>query len=57
MARDKNPDKYQKDLSLKISEVDHQKIKKLATEKRLTIKGLIFMALDKAFPGWDKTDN
>ena len=53
MSRDKNPVKYAKDLSLKVSEQDHHNIKKLAEEKRLTIKGLIFLALDKAFPGWD----
>ncbi|MCX4310791.1 MAG: hypothetical protein OSJ28_10985 [Desulfovibrio sp.] len=54
MVRDKRPEKYAKDLSLKITEKDHQKIKELAEEKRTTIKGLIFMALDIAFPGWDK---
>lgn len=56
MVREKNPDKYAKDLSLKISKEEHHHLKKLAEKERRTIKGLIFAALDKAFPGWNKEE-
>ena len=54
MIKRRNPDKYAKDLSLKVSEEEHRALKELATKERRTIKGLIFAALDKAFPGWNK---
>lgn len=54
MVRESNPGKYAKDLSLKVSEEEHRNLKELAEKERRTIKGLIFAALDKAFPGWNK---
>lgn len=54
MVRKSNPDKYAKDLSMKVSEEEHRNLKELAEKERRTIKGLIFTALDKAFPGWNK---
>lgn len=53
MVREANPGKYEKDLSLKISNEEHQNLKRLAEQERRTLKGLIFIALDKAFPGWN----
>lgn len=53
MVREKQPAKYAKDLSLKISEEEHRYLKELAAKERRTLKGLIFAALDKAFPGWN----
>lgn len=54
MVREKNPDKYAKDLSMKVSEEEHRNLKELAEKERRTIKGLIFTALDRAFPDWNK---
>lgn len=54
MPREASPDKYAKNLSLKVSEKEHCNLKELAERERRTIKGLIFTALDKAFPGWNQ---
>ena len=54
MIKKNDPGKYAKDLSLKVSEEEHRNLKTLAAKERRTLKGLIFIALDKAFPGWDK---
>ncbi|MDR2573471.1 MAG: hypothetical protein LBC94_03860 [Desulfovibrio sp.] len=54
MVREANPDKYAKNLSLKVSEEEHRNLKELAERERRTIKGLVFIALDKTFPGWNK---
>lgn len=48
-----NSEKYAKALTLRVSEEEHSKIKKLAAERRQSIKGLIFSALDKLIPGWN----
>lgn len=52
MVRDEQ--RYEKTLTLKMTEGEHSKIKKLAAERRQSIKGLIFSALDKLIPGWNK---
>ncbi len=54
MIREAEPDKYSKNLSLKISEEEHRNLKELAARERRTIKALLLIALDKAFPGWNE---
>lgn len=50
--REQNPERYEKTLTLKMSEKEHARIKLLAQERRQTVKGLIFSALDNLAPGW-----
>ncbi len=45
-----------KQVSFNVTEEEHSKIKKLAAERRQSIKGLIFSALDKLIPGWNKEE-
>lgn len=52
MVRDEQ--RYEKTLTLRMSEKEHSNIKKLAEERRQSIKGLIFSALDKFEPGWNE---
>lgn len=42
-----------KQISFNVSEEEHSRIKKLAAERRQSIKGLIFSALDRLIPGWN----
>jgi predicted HicB family RNase H-like nuclease len=53
MTVEANPKKYEKGLMLKVSVEEHRNIKELAERERRSIKGLIFCALDKAFPRWN----
>lgn len=41
-------------LCIRVSAEEKNRLKSLATEERKTLKGLIFSALDKVFPNWDK---
>ena len=50
--RDTNPERYEKTMSVKMSEEEHRQIKMLAVQKKKTIKAILFEALDKAFPTW-----
>lgn len=45
-----------KQISFGVTEEEHTAIKKLATERRQSIKGLIFTALDKLIPGWNREE-
>ncbi len=45
-----------KQVSFNVTEDEHSKIKKLAAERRQSIKGLIFSALDKLIPGWNREE-
>lgn len=42
-----------KQISFEVSEEEHAKIKELAAERRQTVKGMFFAALDKLLPGWN----
>lgn len=50
--RETNPERYEKTMSVKMSEEEHRQIKMLAVQKKKTIKAILFEALDKAFPTW-----
>lgn len=43
-----------KQISFEVSEEEHAKIKELAAQRRQTVKGMIFSALDKLIPGWNE---
>lgn len=49
-----SPEKYAKQLSIRVSEEEHRNLKELAEREKRTIKALLLIALDKAFPGWDE---
>ncbi len=50
--REKNPEKYEKTLTLKVSTEEHHKLKLFAVKEKKTLKAVLFEALDKAFPVW-----
>lgn len=41
-------------LCIRVTVEEKNRLKSLAMEERKTLKGLIFSALDKVFPNWDK---
>lgn len=45
-------EKYEKSLTLKMSEKEHRQIKILATNQGKTIKEFLFMLLDEKYPDW-----
>ena len=50
-------EKYEKTLTLKMSEKEHRQIKILATNQGKTIKEFLFSLLDKNFPDWRKKED
>jgi hypothetical protein len=52
--RQAEPDKYAVTITVRVSEEERHKLKLLAVRERKTLKAVLFEALDKAFPGWDK---
>lgn len=49
-----SPEKYAKPLTVRISEEEHRNLKELAAREQRTIKALLLIALEKAFPGWNE---
>lgn len=41
-----------KQISFEVSEEEHAKIKELAAQRRQSVKGMIFSALEKLIPDW-----
>ena len=50
--RKADPDKYAATITVRMSEEERHKLKLLAVRGKMTIKAVLFEALDKAFPGW-----
>jgi predicted transcriptional regulator len=48
------PDKYATTITVRMSEEERHKLKLLAVRERKTLKAVLFEALDRAFPGWQK---
>ena len=51
-----SPESYAKALTVRVSEEEHQRLKMLAVRERRTLKALLFIALEQAFPGWNKDE-
>ena len=49
-----SPEEYAKALTVRVSEEEHQRLKMLAAKKKKTLKAILFEALDKTFPDWQK---
>ena len=45
-----------KQISFEVSEIEHTLIKELAAQRRQSIKGLIFSALDSLIPRWQSKE-
>lgn len=56
MEQEKKGQWKEKTLNLRISTEEHRAIKKVAFEKDVTIKELIFQALDNLIPNWRKNN-
>lgn len=56
MEKEKKGQWKEKTLNLRVSAEEHKAIKKAAVDQELTIKELIFQALDKFIPNWRKQD-
>jgi predicted transcriptional regulator len=52
--REASPEKYAKALTVRVSEEEYRKLKELAERERRTMKALLLIAFDKAFPDWRK---
>ena len=50
----RNEQGYEKTLTLKVSTEEHRTIKLLATEEGMTIKQLLFEAVERLYPNWRK---
>ncbi len=54
--READPEKYAVTVTVRVSEEERHRLKLLAVKEKMTLKAVLFKALDKAFPTWRKGD-